>query len=68
MIARINRRLAKDGKFLRKTRSNSHFRRDVGIYYVLDSYKHIIGGTDDLAAYAAQIGALDPGEYIAESQ
>lgn len=66
IIARINRKLMKDGQFLRKTRSNSHIQHEYGTYYLVDSYKHIIGGTDDLATYAAHLGALAPGEYLVE--
>lgn len=64
VIARINRKLMKDGQYLRKTRTNSHLRHDYGKYYLVDSYKHIIGGTDDLATYAAHLGALAPEEYL----
>lgn len=64
IIARINRKLMKEGQYLRKTRGNSHIRHDYGTYYLVDSYKHIIGGTDDLATYAAHLGALAPEEYL----
>ncbi len=67
IIARINRKLMKDGQFLRKTRSNSHIRHDYGAYYLVDSYKHIIGGIDDLATYATHLGALSAGEDLDSS-
>ena len=64
LIARINRRLRKDGRFLRKTRGHSHLRQELGTYYLIDSYKRYVGGTDDLAAYAKKIGTLEPGEFL----
>lgn len=68
LIARINRRLIKEGRFLRKTRGNSHFRREWGTYYLVDSYKRFVEGIDDLAAYARIKGWLEPGEYLAQEE
>jgi len=36
MIKRINRKLANEGQKLRKCRSNSRWRHDLGDYYIVD--------------------------------
>lgn len=63
-MERINRALQEYGHFLRKTRSNSPLRMSLGTYYLVDSCKHYIEGTDHLDELAARLGVLERGEFV----
>jgi len=67
LIARINRQLSKNGNFLRKTRPHSPLLESMGKYYLIDSCKRYIEGTDDLTEFGKKFGALDPDEFISNS-
>ena len=67
LMVRINRQTRKKGQFLRKTRNSSPLRKSLGTYYLVDSYKRYIDGTDDLAELANRYGALEAGEFVAAS-
>jgi hypothetical protein len=63
-MERINRALQEYGHFLRKTRSNSPLRMSLGTYYLVDSCKHYIEGTDHLDELARRLGVLERGEFV----
>ncbi len=67
LMVRINRQARKKGQFLRKTRNSSPLRKSLGTYYLVDSYKQYIDGTNDLAELASRYGALEAGEFLAAS-
>jgi len=62
LIARINRKLAKDYKVLRKSTERMKSQHQFGEYFILDILHNYIGDPDvsDLAEYATEIGCFSP--------
>lgn len=68
LIQRINRKLAKEGQQLRKTRGMRAY-LDLGEYFVLDlsgNYPVKKLNEPDLVPYARKLGALRPFETLAK--
>ena len=64
LIARINRRLQKDGRFLRTARSRA-VASSVGQYYVIDTDRNwIVWQNTDLEALGRELGVLQPWERL----
>jgi hypothetical protein len=68
LVARINRKLAKDWKKLHKYRESSSGHHNLGDYYVVDSYRNAIINTHvDVLSFARDLGVIHPGELLAEN-
>jgi hypothetical protein len=66
LIARINRKLARDGQQLRVNTSNA-WRQDLGNYYVLDgNINSVVSTHEDLEPLARELGCLKPHERLAQ--
>jgi len=63
-MERISQAIQKNGLFLRKTRSNSPLRVSLGTYYLVDSCKHYVEGTDHLDELAKKLGVLQGEEFV----
>jgi hypothetical protein len=67
LIARINRRLAKDGEALRQCPENRRDYHILGDAYVIDLNRNVVISKHvDLRRYAKNLGALKPGEVLAD--
>jgi hypothetical protein len=67
LLARINRKLAKDESTLRKARENSHWLSTTGDYYEVDWRTNAITRTNvGLEKYAKDLGVLKPYEVLAD--
>lgn len=66
MQARINRRIAGEGKKLFKTHRDTRNREELGRYHIIDliAGKVVEHGIEDLNALAQRVGALKPGEQV----
>jgi len=71
LIARINRRLRKDGEELRKTRS-FRARLDLGYYYIIDISRSFVVEKGfypcDLVDMARELGVLKPYEVVVDNE
>lgn len=65
-IARIRRRLAKDGEVLRSCRHTSRWFSDCGYLYIVDSSNFIIASHCTIRSLAAELEILRDGEVLAE--
>ena len=66
VIQRINRRLAEEGKVLKKTRSTTG-RQRLGDYYLLDRQSNeVVQDHVDLLVVAQQLAVLQPWEMLQE--
>jgi len=69
LIHRINRILAKENKAIHRCRFSSRWYRDLGRYYRVDLWNNQlewgVDSADELEAYAREIRALAPYEYLA---
>ena len=64
ILARINRKLAKDNEVVKKART-MRTQNDMGDFYRLDLHRNCVIGHDvDLADLAAEIGVLRPWEQV----
>ena len=63
LMGRVNARLAKTGRKLRKSRSRGE-REAFGTYYITNPENHKFVGVVDLETYARKLGALHPWEYL----
>lgn len=63
LMGRVNARLAKTGRKLRKSRSRGE-REAFGAYYITDTEKEKFVGDLDLETYARKLGALHMWEYL----
>lgn len=65
VLARLNRKLAPEWSRIKKCRADSRAYRDLGTYYVIDSYRNLITDTDiDLELWAREQGVLGGWEAI----
>ncbi|WP_316205267.1 hypothetical protein [Bradyrhizobium sp. SZCCHNS3004] len=65
LLARINRRLARDDQALRSCRSDSRWWRDLGDHYVVDVNRNIIQDTFvDPVIYGSELGVMQPFECV----
>ena len=59
LFARVNRALAKQGEFLRKSRPGSRTESFVGAFYCIDCRRNtVIAYNIDLEAFARELGVL----------
>ena len=65
VLKRVNRRLARDAQQLRKNRGGPYTERLPAWIQVDLDRNAIIGGTDDLEAYARELGVLAGWERLA---
>lgn len=67
LIARVNRRLAKQGESLRQCSENKRDHSRLGDVYVIDlAHNAVIAKNVDLQRFAKKLGALKPGESLAD--
>lgn len=64
LIARVNRKLSKEYKRIRKTRPDSRARYNLGIYYLLNHLNNIIDSGFNLEAMADKCGVLHEREFL----
>lgn len=66
MQARINRKLAQEGKKLMKTQPHSRDRGELGRWYIVDEKTNAIAahGIDALDGLAGELGTLKAGETL----
>lgn len=66
LISRINKRItAFEQKILKKCSSSSKRHSDLGDYYIINFYKHVVDGHIDLEQYGRKIGVLKEWEILA---
>jgi hypothetical protein len=66
VVARLRRRLAREGEILRRCRRDSQWYRELGDWYVVDgSLNYITSKFVDLESYARECGVLEPWERLA---
>lgn len=67
LIARVNRRLAKQNESLRRCPENRRDYYTLGDFYVLNLSRNLISAKHvDLEKLAKKLGALKPGERLAD--
>lgn len=67
MMARINRRLAKEGQKLCKTPPQSRWFNDLGAFHIVNENQNVIEAQHvDLEELAKELGTLKPGEVLEE--
>ena len=69
LMARLKRRLYKEGEFFKKCNPNSQWRGDLGAYYSVDFSNGICRRCDNLAevvALAREFGVMQDWEVLAE--
>lgn len=66
LVARLNRRLAKQGEALRRCRENTRDHVTLGDFYVIDVARNsVVSKHVDLQKLAKRLGALKAGEILA---
>jgi hypothetical protein len=67
LVARINCKLAKEGRALQRCLPGSELHRELGDYYVLDvAMNAILSVNIDLEDWARELGCLQSSERLAE--
>jgi hypothetical protein len=67
LIARVNRRLAKQNESLRRCPENRRDYRTLGDFYILDiSRNAVLAKHVDLQKLAKKLGSLKPGERLSD--
>lgn len=66
VVARVRRRLAKDGEFLKACRPDSRWHGDLGDWYTFDGRNLITGTNLDLETVARELEVLLPFERLVE--
>ncbi len=64
LIARVNRKLSKEDKRIRKTRPESRARYNLGIYYLLNYQNIVIDYDFNLQEMADKCGVLHEREFL----
>jgi len=68
LMARINRKLAKEGQKLKKTQPTSKWASELGEFYIVDEKLNTIDATHvDLEKLASELSVLKAGERIGEA-
>ena len=65
LSCRINRRLRRDERMLKKSRGE-RYRIDLGDYYVVDMQMNLVDKHVDLSALGRELGVLRAHESVAE--
>jgi len=69
LIQRINRKLAENGKQLRRSRGEGRARQDLGNYYVIDTRRNVAVVTQtDPEALGRGLECLQPWEQVVEEE
>jgi hypothetical protein len=67
LVARINRKLAHQGKALRHSAPNSRQAHDLGAYFAIDVNRNVVTASwIDLEKWGNGLGCLKPWESLAE--
>lgn len=67
LISRINRRLARDGEHLRKSRPNTSESHNFGTYYIVNPrINRLVASNVDLEEVGRDLGVLRPDEIWEE--
>lgn len=66
LVARINRKLEKEGEILRRCRENSRWFTDMGRYYTVDIVSNAVGarGVSDLESFGRDLGVVKAFERL----
>jgi hypothetical protein len=65
LMARVNRKLAREGERILKSREGSRLRGNVGEFYLLDVNRNTVTGTHmELEHVAKEVGALRDYEQV----
>lgn len=65
LMARINRKLARDGQRLHETRANSRWLNDLGYFYIVDDRNYLVATWLDLKELGREERVLRDGESVA---
>lgn len=66
LLARVNRRLAQEGRTVKKSPPASKAFQELGAYYLINGRKGLIGTDIDLEAFARELGCLQTYERCAD--